>query len=243
MTRGEKPGGFARRRLLRFVPLFLIALGSLLFFATDLNEVYTFELLARKHDAYLAWVERHPVRAVFNFIGVYVLIAAFALPLSTLMTIASGYLFGPWLGAAMSLAGATIGGSLLFLAARTALGDVLRRYAQGAVKRLEEGFRKDAFSYLLVARLVPAAPFFAVNIAAGLLSVRLGTYLAATVLGMIPAAFIYASTGLGLETLIEAGERPRFDLLLTPEIFVPLAGLALLALIPVLLRQRRRRRG
>lgn len=232
-----------RGRVLRFLPLALIALGFALFFVTDLNETYTFELLAQKHDSYLAWVERHPVRAVINFVGVYVLIAAFALPLSTLMTIASGYLFGPWLGTAMSLAGATLGGSLLFLAARTALGGVLGAYARGAIRRFEEGFRKDAFGYLLVLRLVPAAPFFAVNIAAGILGVRLRTFLGATVLGIIPAAFVYASAGVGLEALIEAGKRPRFDLLLEPKIVLPLMGLALIALIAVLLRHRLRARA
>jgi uncharacterized membrane protein YdjX (TVP38/TMEM64 family) len=233
------PATYARHawRVWRLLPLAVLGLGFVLFFATDLHETFSFELLARRHDTYQAWIAQHPVRALFNFIGVYIVIAAFSLPLSTLMTIASGFLFGPWLGALLSLIGATLGGSILFLAAKTALGDLLRRYTHGAVKRMEEGFRKDAFNYLLVLRLVPAFPFFLVNIVSALLAVPLRTFLAATALGIVPGAMVYTFAGAGLETVIEAGHEPDFGLVMEPHILLPMIGLALLALAPVLYRR------
>lgn len=221
----------------RFLPLAALGLGFVLFFAFDLHQTFSFDLLARHHDAYKAWVGHHPVRALINFIGVYVIIVAFSLPLATLMTLAGGFLFGPWLGTIVSAIGATLGAAALFAAAKTALGDVFRKHAQGTVRDMEEGFRKDAFNYLLVLRLVPAFPFFLVNIVPALLGVPLRTFVAATALGIVPAAFVYTSAGVGLETAIESGQEPNLALIFMPRIFLPLIGLAVLALLPVLRRR------
>lgn len=224
-------------RAWRMLPLAALGLGFVLFFATDLHETFSFDLLARHHDAYRAWVAHHPLRALVNFIGVYVVIVAFSLPLATLMTLAGGFLFGPWLGTIVSVIGATLGATVLFVAAKTALGDLLRKHAHGMVRQMEEGFRKHAFNYLLVLRLVPAFPFFLVNIVPALLHVPLRTFVAATALGIIPAAFVYTSAGVGLETAIESGREPNLALIFMPRIFLPLIGLAILALLPVLRRR------
>ncbi len=192
-------------RTWRMLPLAALVLGFVLFFVTDLHQTFSFDLLARHHDAYKAWVGHHPLRALVNFIGVYVVIVAFSLPLATLMTIAGGFLFGPWLGTIMAVIGATVGATVLFAAAKTALGDILRKHAHGTVRQMEEGFRKHAFNYLLVLRLVPAFPFFLVNIVPALLDVPLRTFVAATALGIVPATVVYTSAGVGLETAIEVG--------------------------------------
>lgn len=230
-------------RSLRALPLVMLCLGFVLFFATDLHQTFSFDLLARHHDAYKLWVAQHPLRALVNYIGVYIVIVAFSLPLATLMTIAGGFLFGRWLGAFVAVIGATVGATVLFAAARSALADVLRRHAHGAIARMEEGFRKDAFNYLLVLRLIPVFPFFLVNIVPALLAVPLRTYIAATALGIIPATLVYTFAGAGLETVIEAGREPDFALICEPRILLPLIGLALLALAPALYRRFAHRRA
>ena len=106
---------------------------------------------------------------------------------------------------------------------------------------MEDGFHANAFSYLLVLRLVPLFPFFLVNLGAGLLGVRLSTYVIATFLGIIPATFVYAGLGNGLGALFEKNVNPDLSLIFRPEILLPILGLALLALLPIVWRQVKRR--
>ena len=111
----------------------------------------------------LAWVAEHPVLAPLIYVLSYIVAVAFSLPGGTLFTLAGGFLFGTVAGGLCAVVAATIGATALFIAARTALGGLLRAKAGPALQRMEAGFRRDAFSYLLVLRLVPAFPFFLVN--------------------------------------------------------------------------------
>ncbi len=92
------------------------------------------------------------------------LVVAFSLPIAVIVTPVGGFLFGLWLGALLSVVGATLGSVAVFLAARTAFYDLFHARAGAALARLEEGFRRDSFSYLLFLRLVPVFPFWLVNI-------------------------------------------------------------------------------
>ncbi len=147
-------------------------------------------------------------------------------------TLVGGFLFGPWLGAVYSLTGATLGATTVFLASRTGLGG-LGEQAMPRIRRLMAGFREDAFNYLLVLRLIPVVPFWAVNLAAGIVGMRLTSFAVATFIGMIPAAFIYAGVGNGLGMLLATGQKPEMHLIFRPDILLPLIGLAVLALVPV----------
>ena len=93
----------------------------------------------------------------------------------------------------------------VFLIARTALGDSLRNRAGPALQRMEAGFKENAFSYLLVLRLVPLFPFWLVNLVPAFLGVRLRTYLLGTFIGIIPGTFVFATVGAGLESVLSQG--------------------------------------
>jgi uncharacterized membrane protein YdjX (TVP38/TMEM64 family) len=94
-----------------------------------------------------------------------------------------------------------------------------------------------------VLRLVPVFPFWLVNLVAGASGMRLSSYVAGTFLGMIPAAFVYASLGSGLGILISEGRPPDLHILFRPGILLPILGLAALALVPVGYRRWRGSRG
>ena len=113
----------------------------------------------------LVFVESHVFLAAIGFVLAYAAVVALSLPGATIMTLAGGFLFGVPLGATLTVIGATVGATLLFVIARSAFGDLLRQRAGPFLARMAEGFRKDAFSYLLFLRLVPAFPFWAVNLA------------------------------------------------------------------------------
>lgn len=223
----------------RFLPLLLLAAGLVAFFALGLHHQLTLEALRQHRAAIGAWVEAHPVLSAAIFVVLYVAVVACSIPAASPMTLAGGFLFGTVEGGSLVVGAATIGATILFLAARTALADVFRARVGRRVAKMEEGFRANAFNYLLVLRLVPLFPFFIVNLAAGLLGVRLSTYVLATFIGIIPATYVYAGLGNGLGALFEKGAQPELSLIFEPRILLPLIGLSVLALLPVFFRKRR----
>jgi uncharacterized membrane protein YdjX (TVP38/TMEM64 family) len=225
--------------LARIAPLLLLLAVLAAFFAFGLDKLFTLDTL-RENRAFLkSWVHDHRSEAVALFILVYVAVAAASLPVGSILSIAGGFLFGSVFGTAWIVIGATLGATILFAIARSTLGEPLRRRFGQRVRAMEDGFRRNAFSYLLVLRLVPLFPFWLVNLAPAFLGVSLVTFVLTTAIGIIPGAFVFASIGNGLNALFEAGEQPDLSLaaLITrPDFYIPIAGLLLLSLIPVLYR-------
>jgi uncharacterized membrane protein YdjX (TVP38/TMEM64 family) len=186
----------------------------------------------------LAFVAGHGALAPALFIAIYAVATALSLPVGLVLSVTSGFLFGTFLGTAFAVVGATTGAVGVFMIARTALGDVLRRRLTGGVlERMADGFRQNAFSYLLVLRLIPLFPFFVVNLAPAFLGVSLRTFVAATLLGIVPGAFVFASVGTGLGDVFDMGGKFSATGLLTPNVITALVGLAVLALAPVVYKQ------
>ncbi|MDP1907513.1 MAG: TVP38/TMEM64 family protein, partial [Hyphomicrobium sp.] len=199
-----------------------------------LERYFSFEMLSRHHAELTTWVAAHVVLAAFVFMLAYALVVAFSLPIAVIITPVGGFLFGVWLGAALAVIAATLGSVAVFLAARTAFRDLFHARAGRALARLEEGFRRDSFNYLLFLRLVPVFPFWLVNIVPALLGMKLGPYTLATLIGIVPGAIVYSSVGAGFGTLIDRGEAPNLSVIFEWRILLPLLGLAALSLLPVL---------
>lgn len=243
MNESDSSPAQAKKSLLRrFLPLILLGLGFTLFFALGLQHEVSLAALKAHRGALQAAVAAHPVLAALIFTGLYALAVAFSLPVATAMTLAGGFLFGALEGGALVVAGATAGATAVFLAARSAFADLFERRVGGRIRAMEEGFRKNAFSYLLVLRLIPVFPFFLVNLAAGLLGVRPSTYISATLIGIVPGTFVYAGLGNGLGRIFDSGGMPDLGLVFKPYVLIPLIGLALLSLLPILWRSMSARR-
>ena len=159
----------------RLIPVAVLLLGLALFLLLDLERYFSFEMLSRHHATLTSWVAAHMALAAILFVVAYALVVAFSLPIAVIITPVGGFLFGMWWGALLSVIGATIGSVAVFLAARTAFYDLFHARAGAALARLEEGFRRDSFSYLLFLRLVPVFPFWLVNIVPALLGMALGS--------------------------------------------------------------------
>ena len=205
--------------------------------------------LVRHRAAIDDFVVSHQMLAIFVYVGVYITVVAVSLPGAALLTITGGFLFGIAVGASAAVISATVGATLIFLVARTALGEPLLRRAGPRATQLARGFREDAFSYLLFLRLVPAFPFFLVNLVPAFAGVRLGPFVAATAIGIIPGAIVFALAGAGLDSII-AAQKNSYDQciaakgadcrlvfepadVLTPQLIAALVALGLLALMPV----------
>ena len=226
----------------RFVPLALLVLAGALFFTLEGHRYLSFTALAEHRERLCEFVAHGGVGAAIAFVLVYAGLVALSVPASALLTITSGFLFGPWLGTLYAVIGATIGATVVFIAARAGLAGLVER-AGPRVRRLEAGFREDALSYLLVLRLVPIFPFWLVNLAAGAVGLGLPIYVFATFIGMIPTSFIYASLGSGLGDLLAQGHHPDLAILYQPSVLLPIIGLAALVLLPVVYKRWRNGRS
>ncbi|AWM86060.1 TVP38/TMEM64 family protein [Microvirga sp. 17 mud 1-3] len=248
----EKPGG-----LWRFLPLVLVALAAGAFFASGLHRSLTLDSLMRHHDAAQAFATDHRAAALGFYALAYIVMVTLSIPASALLATLGGYLFGWVLGGSIAALAATIGAVNIFLIARTSLGELLRRRAGRRLQALAEGFRREAFSYVLFLRLLPVMPFWVTNLAAALFRVRLKTFVLATQIGVLPTTFAFAVAGSGLDEVVDRQEEVYRQCLaaggsacslslspqnlLTSELVIALAILGTLALAPILFRQWRGR--
>lgn len=238
----KPPQGPARSRARRWAPLLAlvaVSAAAIYFFGGFLS----FEALKENREALLAWRAAHGALAALIFFLGYALVVALSIPGALWMTLLGGFLFGVELGAPLIVAAATLGATGVFLIARSSLGAGLRGVAGPWLARLEAGFRADAWSYLLILRLIPVAPFCVVNLASAFLGARLWSFVWTTAVGVAPATVVYASVGAGLGEVIDEGGEPNLGMLLEPQVLGPLVGLALLAALPVLVKRLRAARG
>lgn len=240
----------SRKRLTALIFLAgALILGVALAFS-GIDSSFAFNWLADNHYRLSRWVGENRGWAAILFVAIYFVSAAFSVPIGVILTLAAGLLFGTVLGGILSLIGATIGSLAVFFFAQTAFGEPLRARAGPAFRRIEAGFRAHALSYLILLRLVPLFPYWLVNLVPALVNMSPLTYTAGTFLGMIPGALVFSSLGNGLDSIFHACEiarmsnpaarcdpPPMADVLLVPELLWPLAGLCLLALVPVVLRR------
>ncbi len=229
----------------RYLPIVIIAAGLALGYAMGWQRFFTLTYLSESSETLKAHVAGYPVLAPVIFFVTYTLAVAFSFPAASILTIFGGFLFGWFYGGLMVAFAATVGATMLFLAARSAFGDVLRKKVSGRAARLAEGFEDNAFGYLLVLRLAPVFPFFVINIAPALFNVPVRAYVVATFLGILPGTFAYAWLGQGVDSVLEAaraaGTEPSVGDLVTTEITLAFFFLALVAIIPTIVRSVRGR--
>jgi uncharacterized membrane protein YdjX (TVP38/TMEM64 family) len=221
---------------LRWLPLVGIAALLVALIASGALRRLSLADLAAHHEQLMRFVGAHPLASLAVYIALFVALIVACAPGPSVMSIAGGFMFGPFLGGAAALLSVTAGSTIVFLACRTAFRDWAARRAGPTIARIEAGFSRDAFAYLLAMRLMPVAPVALVNLAAGLARLRLPTFVLATLAGSIPGAFIFAGLGSGLGRLFHRHERPDLHLLARPDIALPLMGLALLSLLPAVVR-------
>jgi uncharacterized membrane protein YdjX (TVP38/TMEM64 family) len=226
----------ARRSLagrLALAALFVAALVA--FFALGGHRYLDLATVKSNRDALLAFTREHFAAAVAAAFMLYVAVTALSLPVSLVMSLTVGFLFGRWVGTVLVVVAATTGATLLFLAARYLFADAARRRMGPLGRKINAGFTANAFSYLLFLRLVPLFPFFLVNLAPAFTSVPLRTYVLATLIGITPATFVFVNLGQTLGRIESTRD------LVSIETLAALTLLGLLALVPILVGRRGRR--
>ena len=255
MTSGKPSRSTFAAAMRQWGPLvLLLALAALVW--TQWGDLLTFQAIAEQRQKLADLVAQHFALALAAYAACYVVVVAVSLPGGAILTLFGGFLFGWLAGGLVTVFAATAGATVIFLVARSAFGTFLAERAGPWLARLREGFSRDAVNYLLFLRLVPAFPFWLVNIAPALLGMDLPRYVMATFVGIIPGTFAFAFLGAGLDGLIAdqhhacleaAGENTEcnFSLdpasLLTTELIAAFVALGLVALIPVIYRRIRGR--
>lgn len=252
-------GGPRRRGWLRWLPLLLLLALSLGIAAAGGSRLLDLDRIAEARAALQAVVAEDRARAIGLMTLVFVCGVVVSIPAVTVaLTSLSGLLFGTATGAMISVGSATTGAMIVFSIGRLAAGDLIRRRAGPRLGRFAEGFRRDGFGYVLTLRLLPIFPFWMTNLAPAAFGVSALSFFLATILGLIPGAFIFSGLGAGLDELLAAREATRaaclaaggtdcavgLDLrsLVSPTLIAALAGLAAFALLSVYLRRRLERR-
>ena len=235
-------GGKSGLSIGRIAPLVLLAAGLVAFFAFDLDRYVSLEALKTHQEQLKGWVADYGVLAGIAFMAVYAAAVAFSIPGALFLTIAGGFMFGPYLATLYVVLGATIGAFAVFLAARYALQDFFRRKIGGAARRMEAGFRENELSYMFILRLVPIFPFWLVNLVPAFLGVSIRSYLIGTLVGIIPGAFVYALVGDGAGAVLAAGGDLDLGIIFEPRFLAPIVGLAVLACIPIVYKKLRGRK-
>lgn len=241
MDNEPKPGR-SRRGPLKALLLLAIVVGGVAGYLL-FGDYLSFEFFRENRDALADWRDRNLSVAILVYMVIYILAVAFSVPGAIWLTISGGFLFGLGLGVAVTVASATVGATLIFLAAKTALRETLTRNAGPWLRRAEDEFRENEVSFMLLMRLVPAIPFFAVNIAAALLGVRLTTYVWTTLIGIFPGSGVYTWVGAGVDDVIARGETPNLGLIFEWSILGPILGLCALATLPIVIRKLRGRQA
>ena len=229
-TRGSRP--WARIALAA-----MFALAFVAFFAFDGPRYLSLDAIKAHREALLAFADRHFVAALAIAFVVYAGSVALSLPGATVLSLAAGFVFGRWIGTLLVVLAATTGATAVFLAARHLLADWARKRLGALGEKINAGFTQNAFSYLLFLRLVPAFPFFVVNLAPAFTSVRVRTYVLATLIGIVPGTFVYVNLG---QTL---GRIDSLRGLVSRETLAAFCLLGLLALVPILWKRFAARRA
>ncbi len=222
----------AKPKWKRFLPIGVIVIALIAFFATGLNEYFTVDAIAENQSALKDFAKENLILAMLAVIVVYAIATAISAPVGSIFTLLSGFILGTLYGGISVVVGATIGATIIFFAGREAAGDTLAKLGGNKMKSLEEGFAKDAMSYMFILRLVPLFPFFVVNLAAAAFRVPTRSYIIATFFGIMPGTFVFASVGAGFSSITES-EDIGLNVLLQPEIIGPIIGLIILSLVPI----------
>lgn len=238
-----RPAASARRRLRcawRLLPFAIIAAGLVVGYLSGLHHYVSLDYLAHAHADMRAAIAGREVLAAIAFAAFCLIVTSFGFPLPLVLALFGGLLFGWIAGGVLASVGATGGATFIYMALRTAFGPRLRRWIGRHSTQLARGFERDAFAYLLALRLAPFIPFAVLNIACTPFRIRISTYMLATFLGVLPLTLIFAGLGESIdEGFAEAaaeGRRLALSDLMTSEVWLGAAGLALVAVLPVIVK-------
>jgi len=219
---------------MRYIPILIIIIIAILVYAMGWTNYLSLDELNKHHVNLKSCIASHTILAPLIFIVIYIFLTMLALPIDTFLTLLGGYLFPEPYSLIYVTIGASTGATCLFLAAKTAFGDLFFKWAGPFLKKMEKGFQENAASYILFLRIIPIFPFWLANLSPAFFGVPLFTYYWATLVGVIPFAFVVTYAGAGLSVIMDAHQELTFEKIFNHNIKIALIGLGVLSLLPIL---------
>lgn len=224
-----------RKIILLIIFLFIIALLNYTGFFSIIN----INLINTHQNYILNFIENNFYLASLLFILIYIIAVIFSIPGAWLITVSGGYIFGWLIGGFLAVIGATLGACIIFIMAKNLLRNFFSKKIinkKSILIKIENGVKRDAFSYLLFMRLMPIFPFVFVNIVPALLGIRFNIYAVTTFIGIIPGTFVYALLGEGANEIFISGNVSSLETYDSFKIIIGLSGLSILSLLPIVIK-------
>ena len=212
----------------------MILLGAGFFYFFDPGDILSLEWLKTNQSLLDTFYQANSLTVMTGFVALFLVIGLFLLPGATLLSVCSGAVFGLPLGPLLVSLGSTLGAVLAFFVARYILRDWVEERFGERLQPIQAGLCENDIHYILVLRLVPLFPFFLVNIAMGASQVSWKMFMLGTLLGKLPATWVYANAGSHLASLRSLSD------ITSPGMMGALTLLGLLALTPVIYKQRQK---
>ncbi|MFT4552989.1 MAG: putative membrane protein YdjX (TVP38/TMEM64 family) [Chlamydiales bacterium] len=209
----------------------------LLAYISGIGDFLNLETLKQHRQELISFVESYPLLAPITYILCYIIATALSIPGAILLTLTGGFLFPQPFCTIYTITGASIGACIIFLIARTTLGDSLKQKAGKFMNKMESGLKENAVSYLLFLRFVPIFPFWVANLAPAFFGVSFFTYAWTTVIGITPGSFVFTQAGAGLGAILDSEEKFSVSTILNNDMKIALLALGIFALIPILLKK------
>ena len=190
----------------KLIVIAIIAALVVSFFVFDLGEYFTLEKIKEVKDDVIALYEDNPIKTSAIFFGVYVAIAALSLPGAAILTLVAGAIFGLGLGVLLVSFASSIGATLAFIVARFLLRDSVQNKFGSYLAPINAGIEKEGGFYLFTMRLIPAIPFFVINLVMGLTAIKTWTFYWVSQLGMLAGTFVFVNAGTELGKIESVGD-------------------------------------
>ena len=213
-------------KILLLIAVFTIVVA--LFFVFELQNYLTLEYLKSSKAFFISSYEKNPILVLGSYFLFYIVVTAFSLPGAVWMTLGGGAFFGLFAGTVIVSFASSIGAALAMLIARFLLRDCVQSRFEKQMQIINAGINKDGGFYLFTLRLVPAVPFFVINLGIGLTPLRAGTFYWVSQLGMLPGTLVYINAGSELGKIQSVGE------ILSPTL---IASFVLLGIFPLLVKK------
>ena len=203
----------------------------------SIQDFTSYELIKANRDTLDIFKSNNIIlSSIIFFIGtvVWVLLLGFGSP----VFLVGGFIFGKWLGTFLVVFGLSLGATLLYVFANFFFKDVIKEKFSKRFNNLTEKFKENEFIFFLIYRFVGGIPFFISNILPTLFNIKIKNFFFGSIVGMTPQLFVGVSLGAGLSKVLEENTEPPtiFQLILTPDIYIPIVGIIVLVLIGIILK-------
>ena len=222
--------------------LYVLLISTFLYFFFSkftLQELSSYEFIKNNVDYFSNLKEKNYYTllfAFFLFVVFWVLLLGFGSPVA----LASGFIFGKWIGTIINATSLSVGSLLLYLIANFFFRDLVQQKLGNRMVFLKDLFKKNEFLYFLIYRFIGGLPFFIHNTLPVIFNIRIINYFFGTLLGMIPQLFIMVSIGSGLEKIIKTNNSPPtfFEIIASKDIYLPLIAFIAIVVISIFLKKK-----